>query len=89
MEHQPVLVDQVVAHQRLGELAAADDLEVLSGLLLELGDRLGDVALEQTRVAPRQGSSRVVEATYFGRLFRVAAMGSSSGCVGQNPANSS
>jgi hypothetical protein len=46
-DHEPILVDQVVLHQRVHEIAAAEDQDVLAGLLLELGHFFGDVSLDQ------------------------------------------
>src|SRR6266511_2141609 len=41
VDHQGVRVDQILLHQRLGELATADHHEVLAVLRLELADLLG------------------------------------------------
>ena len=43
----PELVDEVVCHQRLDEIAAAVDLNLRAGLVLESGDFLADVTLDQ------------------------------------------
>src|SRR5918992_1939180 len=51
MDDGLVLVDQVELHERGGQIGAAD-ADVPLDLLLELGDRVGDGALRQRRVAP-------------------------------------
>jgi hypothetical protein len=51
-DHQPVLVDEVVLHQRLHELRAAGDEEVATRPLFQLRDRLGDVTLDHRGVVP-------------------------------------
>src|SRR5262245_37350647 len=51
IDQQPIFIDQVMLHQRADKLATAVDQEVLVGLLLQLGDLFGDVAL-QRRGAP-------------------------------------
>src|SRR5882672_5174675 len=48
----PILVDQAVPLQRGGEVGAAEDVDVLAGLLLQLLDRRDRIALDQRRVAP-------------------------------------
>src|SRR5262249_25149075 len=45
-----VFVDQVVRQQPVHECTAAVDEEVLAGLLFQVGDCVGDVALEQRAV---------------------------------------
>ena len=37
MDHEPVLIDEIVLHQRPQELWTADDQDVLAGLLLQFG----------------------------------------------------
>ena len=54
VDHQQVLVDQPFWHQRLDELTAAHDLEVLARLLLQLSNSSGHLPLEQGRVRPWQ-----------------------------------
>jgi hypothetical protein len=54
VDPQAVLVDQLVLHQRLGELAAAVDLELVAGLALQLGDLVDDVPAQQRGVGPLQ-----------------------------------
>jgi hypothetical protein len=54
VDHEHELVDEVASHQRLDQLPAAQHPEVLARLLLELSNRLGGVAVEERRVAPRQ-----------------------------------
>jgi len=53
-----------------GERGAAVDEDVLSGLLLQVGNRVDDVALKQ-RLFHSSGSCKLVEATNFGRLLSV------------------
>jgi hypothetical protein len=53
-DHQPVLVDEVVFHQRPCYLPAAEDEEVLTLLPLQPSDSLGEVTLDQGRVVPLQ-----------------------------------
>jgi hypothetical protein len=55
MDHQQVLVDEAAIHQRLDQLSAAHDLQLVARLRLEPGDGVRDVPLEQRGVAPRQG----------------------------------
>jgi hypothetical protein len=73
MGHQPQLVDQVVLHQRLHERAAAVDEDVPIHGLLQLRDLLDDVALQDDRVGPSGGSSRVEDMTYLGTLRSLSA----------------
>src|ERR671916_979977 len=47
MDHEPKLVEEVVAQQRPDEGATADDPDVLAWLPLQLGDLLRDVPLDQ------------------------------------------
>jgi hypothetical protein len=54
-DHEPVLVDQAVLRQRVHEVCAAEDEDVLAGLLLERGHSLRDVVLDQGRVVPLEG----------------------------------
>jgi hypothetical protein len=71
INHKAELVEEVVGQQRPDEGGAAEDRDVLAGLLLEPGDLLRDVPLDQRRVVPlKGGSSRVVETTYLGVSFR-------------------
>src|SRR6185369_3368326 len=51
-------VDERRGLQRLDQVAAADDLEVLFGLLLERGDGRNDVTVEERRVVPLQRLQR-------------------------------
>src|SRR5207245_3047421 len=44
--------DEVMLPQRVDELRTAGDQDVLTGLLLQLGDFLGDVLPDQRRIAP-------------------------------------
>src|SRR5438270_6021456 len=52
VNHEPVHIDQVLAHQRIEELPAAGKQQVLAGLLLELTDRLHEVAAQHRCAAP-------------------------------------
>ena len=52
VNHQQVLVDEIVGRQRLDQLAAAHDGDILFLMLLEAGHRLGHVAFEERGVAP-------------------------------------
>ena len=52
---QPELVHEVVREQGLDQVAAPVYLDLGAILLLEAGDRLGGVALEQDRVLPLDG----------------------------------
>lgn len=72
MDHEPVDVDHIVRHETVDQLAAAVDEDVLPGLLLQLPNLFGDVALEQ-RPVPSSGSLRLCETTNFGRLFILTA----------------
>ena len=47
MDPDPILIDEIVFHQRVHEIAAAVDQDVLTGLLLQLGDFLRDIPLDQ------------------------------------------
>src|SRR5215217_3145417 len=55
VDHEPELIEEVFAQQRPDEGAAAHDRDVLARLLLELGDLLRDVVLDQRRVLPLEG----------------------------------
>ena len=44
------LVDEVVLHQRAVELAGAEFQDAPAGLLLQLGNLVGDIAFDQRRV---------------------------------------
>ena len=46
VNHEHVLIDEVVAHQRANQLSAAEYYDVLARLLLERGYGLGDIAFE-------------------------------------------
>jgi hypothetical protein len=59
-EQQAVLVDEVVVDQRLRQLAAAVDLQLAPGLLLQPGHLGGHVAVEQRGVVPVHGRERVL-----------------------------
>jgi hypothetical protein len=48
----PVLVDEVVPHQRVDEIGAPRCQDVAARLLLQLPDLVDDVATEQRRVLP-------------------------------------
>jgi hypothetical protein len=51
-DHEPVLVDEIVPRERVHEIAAAEDQDVLAGLSLQLGHFLRYVPLDQRRVVP-------------------------------------
>src|ERR671915_37402 len=55
MDHKPKLIEEFLAQQRPDEGVAADDTDVLARLLLQLGDLLCDVTLDQSRVLPLEG----------------------------------
>ena len=75
IDPQTVLIDEIVAHQCLGEIAASVDLKLPTGLLLQRGDRFRGVPLISVELFHSTLSS-VVDATYLGRLFSLAATGS-------------
>src|SRR5215216_4328442 len=52
MDHEPELIEEVLAQQRPEEGATAGDRDVLTWLLLELGDLLRDILFDQRRVVP-------------------------------------
>jgi hypothetical protein len=61
VDHQQVLVDELVWQQGADQLAAAHDHEVAGHTLLERGDGTGNVAVQESRVGPvesRGGASR-------------------------------
>lgn len=47
VNHQPVLVDEVVPHQRAHKIGAAEDEDIVAVLPLEPGDPFGDVTLDE------------------------------------------
>lgn len=51
---QDEFVHEITAHERLDEDAAAKDDEPMQMFLLEPGDRIGGIALQQHGVLPRQ-----------------------------------
>jgi len=55
MDHQPILVDEVVPDQGLDQRAAAGNLDALVGLLPEPPDRRSDSATDQDRALPGEG----------------------------------
>ena len=75
MDQQPVLVDQVVVLQPVHEVMAAVHDQVLTGLVLERGDGLRDIAFDQMRSSPTPGRSSVVDATYLGMLIDLVDVG--------------
>ena len=85
---QAVLVDEVVLDQRVGEGAAAVDLELVAGLLLELGDLGREIAAAADQRGLCQSADvSVVEATYFGSALSLLAIGSPGSVTsGQWPA---
>ena len=54
MDQEHVLVDEVAFPQRLDQLSAAQDPEVLARLLLEPGHGIRRIALQERRVHPRK-----------------------------------
>ncbi len=52
MNHEYVLIDEFVAHQRTDQLSAAEYHDVLAWLLSETGYGLRNVAFEERGVAP-------------------------------------
>jgi len=54
VDQEHLLVDEVAPHQRLDQLSAAQDHEILARLLLEPGHGLRGVALEERGVTPRE-----------------------------------
>ena len=71
-DHQPVLVHEVVLHQRLDELAAAVDQDVAAVGLLQLGHLAGTSSLITVELF-QVGSPRVLETTYLGMLLNLSA----------------
>ena len=82
------LIEEVVAEQRTHRRGAAADGDAPSGLLLERGELLGDVAPDQGRVLPVE-RARVVEATSLGMLLIRSASDTSLPRFGQGAANTS
>jgi hypothetical protein len=69
VDPDPVLVDQVVCHQSLHEHGTAIHLDALSRLPLQLGDRLGDITLDQggvplQRLDQRPGGDELRDAVH-------------------------
>src|SRR5829696_6383689 len=52
MDHEPKLVEELLAQQPPNEGGAAHDRDVLARLLLEPGDLFCDISLDQDRVLP-------------------------------------
>jgi hypothetical protein len=52
VDRDPVLVDEVVPHQRVDEIGASRCQDVAARLLLQFPDLVEDVAAEQRRVLP-------------------------------------
>src|SRR5262245_20113497 len=50
--HDPILVDEAMLGQDADEISAAIDQNVQAGLLLQLGDRIRDIAAYQVRIFP-------------------------------------
>ena len=75
MDEQDVRIDEPVAHQRLQEIAAAEDDEVEAWLSLQTRDRLSRVAGESVEFSQGSGSRSVLEATYFCERLRIALYG--------------
>src|SRR5215467_8523437 len=69
VDPDPVLVDQVVFHQGLHERGTAVHLDVLARLLLQLGDLLSDITLDQggvpvQRLGQRPGGDQLRDAVH-------------------------
>jgi len=78
MDHQPVLVGEIMGDQRLHELRGTHDHDVLARLTLDLCDPPGDVGV--TVVCGQEPAAMVLDATYLGTALSIRAM-SSSGSV--------
>jgi hypothetical protein len=65
VNEQHVLVDQVMAHQRLDQLSAAEDHDVLAGCSLSLATASMASSPRSVELLHGSGSASVVEATYF------------------------
>ncbi len=81
-----ILIDQTEAHQRVGELPTADDLQIFSRLLLEPGDLLADIPFCQLRVVPLEWLLQSRREAVLVRPFINDPNGSSSGAEGQDAA---
>ena len=87
IDHQPVLVHQVVPDQRAHELRAPDHVDIAAVRLLQRRDGFGHGPASRVELCQPSGSVSVVEATYFGFVFSGSAMTcSSAGAFGQYPA---
>jgi hypothetical protein len=47
VNHEPILINQVMLHQRLDKITTAKDQNVLTRLLLQLGYFLGNIPFDQ------------------------------------------
>jgi hypothetical protein len=72
MDHQPVLIDQPLARQGLGELRAAVREQVAALLRLQPRDLIGELPGRDLRLRPL-GALSVFEKTTFGISFIGAA----------------
>src|SRR5437588_12527368 len=54
MDHEPILIDEIVLDKRLHQVAAPDDEQVVALLFLELAYPRREIALDHSRVVPRQ-----------------------------------
>ena len=70
MNQDSILVDEVVFQQPVHEVVAAIHDQVLTGLSLELGDALRDIAFDQMGVLPLQVPER--DATYLAMLLSLS-----------------
>ncbi len=55
MDHEPILVDQAIWHQRVYKIGASSDQDVLTGLLHQPGYFLRDILFDQDRIVPLEG----------------------------------
>jgi hypothetical protein len=77
------LVDQAPTHQRLNQLATAQDHQVLPGVILQPGHGFASPG-SRAEFIHGKGSVSVVEATYFWVLFITSVNGLGWGAFGQN-----
>src|SRR5215216_5456041 len=69
VDQEHILVDEVMLHERLHELAAAHNQEVLPGCALSSASTSGTSPLSRVELLHGSGSFSVLEATYFGVLL--------------------
>jgi hypothetical protein len=66
VNHDSELVDQVALNQRLRQLAAADHVQVLAVLLLQVATASATSPWSTLEVCHASGSVSILDATYFG-----------------------